>query len=125
MITMDKSYETRNGKKVRVLCLDRSADLPVVVLLNNQTVSFYSLKGTKRVDGSTDDLDLLPIDYRKFSIDARVRVKTRHSEAWINRHFAGFDESGRPCAWIDGKTSWSADHSSEHCRTPWDFMELV
>lgn len=40
MISMDKTYRTRDGREVRLLCVDREGFFPVVGLVGNDLVSW-------------------------------------------------------------------------------------
>lgn len=42
----------------------------------------------------------------------------------MNRHYAGLDSEGRPTAWADGCSSWTATSQGGR-RATWEHMELV
>ncbi len=56
MISMDKTYKTRNGKPVRLLCTDAGGSYPVIGLVNGEVYtwasdgSYYASIGDHRHD---------------------------------------------------------------------------
>ncbi len=100
MIDINKKYRTRDGQPVRVLCTDRAASNPVVVLLGDkQRVVAYDAGGKLNGAGETG-LDLIEIrPYDDLKIDDKVWAWGRPE------HFAGVDARGFPTIWGGGKTS--------------------
>ena len=116
MIDLNKQYRTRDGRSVRILCIDRKSiggDMVVglVEKENYETLMTWNASGQQR--SSYDDLDLVEVSpYEEFKIDDKVLVKYNYEKNWHKRHFAGVDTDGRPLAFIDGKTSWSTDETN-------------
>lgn len=42
IISMDKKYETRDGRPARVLCVDKGGDMPVVAIIGDYIEMYYS-----------------------------------------------------------------------------------
>lgn len=66
MISMDKKYKTRDGRPVRLLCVDRAGGHPVVALVGfsgQDTVSSYLPSGARFADGEYNEsvLDLIEV----------------------------------------------------------------
>lgn len=126
MISMNKKYRTRDGRAVRVLCLDRVGTQPVVALIKNwdnaESVHVFNTDGRFIPDAlKQDNLDLIEIGpYEDFKIDEPVMVRDTTDDYWQPRYFAGVDAKGRPTAWDYGGTSWSSAHRCEwkFCRRP-------
>ena len=49
------------------------------------------------------------IDWYKVAVDTPILVRDSESEAWKHRYFAKY-VNGIVYAWMNGCTSWSADH---------------
>lgn len=52
--------------------------------------------------------------YADLKIDDKVLVWDTNPNDKLKRHFSGLDEDGKPTAWYDGKTSFSAE-----CKSIW------
>jgi hypothetical protein len=81
-ITMNGKYQTRDGRKVRVLCVDRKVkDYKVVALILSEDGSYEGYRAFtafgEYVLSDFNEQDLIP-------------VKTKR-EAWINIHNDGCD----------------------------------
>lgn len=114
MIEMGKKYRTRDGRKVRILCVDRLARQPVLGLISNgiyEERCSWNKDGTYHCSGSySSDLDLIEISpYEDWPIDAPVWVRKRIDPLWYPRHYAGTSEDGRPVIFSGGCTSFSQD----------------
>lgn len=99
MITMDKKYQTRDGRPVRILCLDRGLRWPVLGLVTDKN-------GDEHV-GTWDVYGL-----QEFNPNQNlIPVPTRH-QAW---------------AWIsdDGRVLGFCDRSREHMENHCEFNEHV
>jgi hypothetical protein len=64
LIRMDREYVTRDGREVRLLCIDRKSDYPVMGLVPDKSGEFetahsYSSAGRYSITGICD-LDLIP-----------------------------------------------------------------
>ena len=126
-IEMGKKYRTRNGRTVRVICVDAKGTKPVVSLVlardNSESVIRSGPKGELYI-GEEDELDLIEVTpYDDFKIDEPVMVRCHEDAAnlWVKRYFAGV-MSGQPYTWDFGATSWSADNGYksrwDECRRP-------
>lgn len=114
-ISMDKQYKTRDGRSVRILCVDRNdSEFPVVALVSGskggQGVISYPSNGKYGEEDETSSFDLVEVSQWDFPIDTPVLVRDDDDEEWSNRHFAGVDDEGVPLAYVNGTTSWTANH---------------
>lgn len=48
------------------------------------------------------------VDWSKVPVDTPILVRDKKNSVWHRRYFAKY-KNGAVYAWIDGKTSWSAD----------------
>lgn len=128
-VEMGKTYKTRSGLSVRVLCTDRaSSDFPVIALVDEDelngggdVMSFmadgkYSKAGT--ISSHTYDL----IKWNAWSdvaVDAKILVRDSDGESWEPAHFAAIDGSG-VLAWRFGATS----HTTTKV-VSWKFAKLT
>ena len=113
-ISMDKQYKTRDGRSVRILCVDREdSSFPVVALVSGskggQGVISYPSNGTYGEESYYDLIEVTPWD---FPIDTPVLVRDQDGESWIKRHFAGVSKKGYPTTFCGGCTSFTADECS-------------
>ncbi len=126
MISMHKKYRTRDGRYVRVLCVDREGTQPVVALVKytdgTECLAAFDADGKYLHNrGVPSDFDLIEVGpYEDFKIDEPVMVRDTTDDHWQPRHFAGADERGRPLTWSDRGTSWSTNLCVEwsFCRRP-------
>ena len=74
-ISMDKEYTTRDGRPVRVLCVDRNSKQPVIALVAGITgdqLKHYCSDGRWLLNGSNNHNDL-------------IEVKPKRTvEVWLN-----------------------------------------
>lgn len=127
-ITMDKTYRTRDGRQVRVICVDRNgAPHSVVALVRDPHTGVDQIKtcnpdGRTLPDAPDRDGDLIEVSpWDDFKIDEPVYIRDSVDNEWMRRHFAGVAPDGRPSAWTDGCTSWSGAgraYSWNYCRRP-------
>lgn len=127
-ISMDKKYRTRNGRAVRVLCVDRKCDeFPVVAAVlssdGKETIHTFTAEGKYALGDHKTPTDLVEVsEWDDFKIDDLVMVRNTDDGAWNLRHFAGVDSKcDRPSTWVDGTTSWTANRSKSiwiYCRKP-------
>jgi len=121
MISMDKTYKTRDGCDVRIACVNAGSNAPVVAVVNDETVS-YSANGRffKSINHESvwDLIEVSP--YADFTIDEPVMV--RKFGGWVKRHFAGVTDMGSPKVWDAGFTSWTSEEQPNafwsECRRP-------
>jgi hypothetical protein len=111
-----KKYRTRDGRDVRILCIDRNHPYYRVVGLVgiNDEPCMWSEDGAFIAnDEDMRELDLVEITaYEKISIDtpgwARKFSRTPDVNDWTPRYFAGVSKNGRPMCWDGGATSFTA-----------------
>ena len=112
-VSMDKKYQTRDGRPVRLLCIDAvSSNYPVIALVPNShsrdehDASCFTPEGRFFVSGenSKDLIEVPP--YADFKIDDPIMVWDHSEEGAIRRHFAGVD-GDHVLAFADGCTSFS------------------
>ena len=125
MIELNKVYKDRRGNDVRIICVDRQDDSPIVGLLmmeDGEYLACYTAGGQYIPDEpSANDL-ILPEDYSSYKIDEPVMVRDNDGAEWLRRYFAGV-KADKPCAWDNGATSWSVGSSEDmlawdQCRRP-------
>ena len=120
LISMDKQYKTRDGRSVRILCVDREdSSFPVVALVadeNDDDLAIYTADGSFFRDGTQHRLDLIEVSQWDFPIDTPVLVRDADDQEWSCRHFAGVDDEGVPLAYVNGTTSWTANHKNDTVR---------
>lgn len=66
-IRMDGQYQTRDGREVRVLCVDAKGTQPVVALVSDDDCEFvrrYNADGLYNESGCTGPSDLVPVRRR-------------------------------------------------------------
>ena len=124
---VDDATTTRDGRKARIICVDRAgAGFPILALVMNGALSeilmSYTASG-KYLDSQVDHgNDLIPLTrLEDLAIDAPILVRDFASEPWCKRHFAGI-VNGMCAAWDAGKTSHTADAPAEH--TSWLLWKL-
>lgn len=114
-IDIDKTYRTRDGRAVRILCTDRKTiKYPVVGLVldyNNVTenLEVWAINGSYYNDcrNESDLVEVSPCD--GWEIDENVWVKMDDEGGWLPYHFAGVNENGKPMVWCFRTTSFTAD----------------
>ena len=110
-ISMDKKYRTVEGKSIRLLCVDRRAQLstyPVIALIGaEQGTHSFTAEG-RNVIHKNSRMDLVEISpYDDWEIDKKILV-SNDNISWKRRYFASIDkDTGRPLTFPAGKTSWS------------------
>ena len=117
-ISMDKTYRTRDGRPVRILCVDRKPEsikaLTVVGLVQNsegdEWVKVFDEYGTNFDDGTLDLVEYDPL--AELKLDEPIWVRDTPEDDWNPRHFA-FHRGGRVYCWPEGRTSWSAEYGSD------------
>ena len=88
MISMDKKYRTRDGRDVRILCVDGPEDYPVIGLVEgDQSPNSWTIEGSWIVAGEADEEDL--IEYHEPDIRTIwVNVYVSHVEPFQTRNVA-------------------------------------
>lgn len=123
MIEMGKKYRLASGMVVRrILCVDRagSVNYPVIAEMENGSILSFGPNGEW---GCNQGCLVEVRPYEDFKIDDPVMVKNKGERDWSARYFAGVATEGYAKAWVDGRTSWTANHSLaslcwDECRRP-------
>ena len=127
MIKLGETYKDKRGNDVRIICVDKRGEFPIVGIASinprgKEEVRTYTSEGSHLVyEDSTNDL-ILPEDFTKFEIDEPVMVRDTDEQMWLRRYFARV-RGGKPCVFCGGATSWSIDRPSDilpwsQCRRP-------
>ena len=123
MIELNKTYKDGLGRDVRIICVDRQDDTPIVGLIMMEDWEYlacYTAGGQYILEEpSANDL-ILPEDFRTFAIDEPVMVRDRDVGAWVTGNFAGVDFKGRALVWRCG-TKWHSEGETvswNQCRRP-------
>lgn len=122
-ISLDKKYKTRDGKPVRVLCVDmKDTNYPVVALVEEELgESPYTFTENGSVCyQEVDAFDLIEVSpYEDFKKDDKVMVSS-DGETWYRRYFSHVDSNGYPHVFNNGSTSWVSYETTEwgFCRKP-------
>ena len=127
MIKLGEVYKDRCGSDVRIICVDKQGNLPIVGIVNTEGcdkgyVESYTFEGKYLLyEDSEYDL-ILTEDFRTYKIDEPVMVRDNDEEEWLHKHFAGVKED-KPCTWNCGTTSWSVGSPEDmfpwnQCRRP-------
>ena len=127
MIKLREVYKDRCGSDVRIICVDKRGEFPIVGIVSinprgKEDVMSYTSEGSYLVyEDSPNDL-ILPEDFRTYIIDEPVMVRDGDEDEWLRRYFAGV-RGGKPCVFCGGATSWSMDRPSDilpwsQCRRP-------
>ena len=127
MIKLGETYKDKCGYDVRIICVDKRGEFPIVGIASinprgKEEVMTYTSEGTHWLkEGSDYDL-IIPEDYSTYKIDEPVMVRDHDEEEWLHKHFAGVKED-KPCTWNCGTTSWSVGSMDEmivwnQCRRP-------
>lgn len=112
-VDMKKSYRTRSGRPVRILCVDRKmTDYPVIGLMDcgeTDSLMGWSIDGQYRVNGC--DLSMNLVEYNPLEDLKKDQViwVTDGFGCWHPRHFAYVDEHGDIVCFADGRSSATAD----------------
>jgi len=116
-IELNKTYITRDGRKVRVICTDAKG-MPVVGLLSvngyqEATVRYCSRgaydTGDERYEDQEEPLDLIEeySPWADVAVDTPVWVRFGTNPAWEPYHFAKYDK-GEVLVFPRGMTSHTA-----------------
>ena len=127
MIKLGETYKDKSGNDVRIICVDKRGEFPIVGIVSinprgKEEVKTYTSEGSYLVyEDSPHDL-ILPEDYSTYIIDEPVMVRDNDEEMWLRRYFAGVKDD-KPCAWVGGTTSWTSGDPKNitlwnQCRRP-------
>lgn len=120
-ISMDKQYRTRDGREVRVLCVDRShQNYPVVALIGDDgAIESFTAEGSHQAhsvgDSEFDLIEYNPAQYLK--LDQPIWVRNSPTGHWVPRHFAEAQGQSVKC-WDDGGTSHTCD---QYNKSYWEY----
>ena len=106
MIELGKTYPDKSGNSVRIICVDKLGDDPIIGLftdLGTECVRTYQPNGSYCSMAHQFDL-ILPEDYSTYVDGEPVMVRNMHDEKWGKRNFACVN-GGWPCTWTNG-TKW-------------------
>lgn len=124
MISMDKKYRCRDGVPATVLAVGLNAHGSVVAVRHTTNSGDLALTFTSdgRWGNYDHQCDLIEIGpYDDFKVDDPVMTSS-DGKVWFKRYFAGVDKNGKPTAFDNGSTSWSAPISHlwrwNYCRRP-------
>lgn len=106
LISMDKQY-TRNGKKVRVLCVDRPINNPVVIMEEDGGFLYFTKYGKCYDHADSSDFDLKEYSsWQDVAVDTKVYVKFFSYSEEVKRYFSHY-EDGKVFVFQQGSTSFS------------------
>ena len=110
LISMDKQY-TRSGKKVRVLCVDRKHDYPVLILDEDGCLGAYTSTGQNCFSYEDEDKDLKEYNpWQDVAVDTKVFVRTDDEfDEELKRHFS-HTKNGNVYVFPCGFTSFSSNY---------------
>lgn len=100
LISMDKEY-TRNEAKVRVLCIDRKGDWPVVVMDEDGNIYGQSSTGISDCSEYYNLEEYNP--WQDVAVDTKILLG-----GMLKRHFAKY-ENNKVYYFMSGKTSFTAE----------------
>jgi hypothetical protein len=104
-IEMGKKYRTRDGRDVRILCVDANGDRPVVGLINGN-VHIWNPDGQYWVNEEFNS-DLIEISpYSDIAIDAPGWARDEGAIGWSPCYFGGVGGDGKPRAWVKQSYVW-------------------
>jgi len=102
-IEMGKTYKTRSGLPVRILCTDKGDYCPVVAVVAGDVLTYTSCG--RLHSGRPDEHDLVEYSlWHDVAVDAKIFVRDDESHSRIPRHFAKY-ENGKVYGWSHGCTS--------------------
>ena len=94
MIKLGETYKDKCGNDVRIICVDKRGEFPIVGIISinprgKEKVMTYTSEGSYLVyEDSPHDL-IIPEDFRMYKIDEPVMVRDGDSSAWVRSYFAG------------------------------------
>lgn len=116
-ISLDKTYCTKDGRAVRILCTDAKGDYPVVGLLRlrdgTDDTNKWTTEGSFYRWDNPSNLDLVEVSpYAEFKVDDPVLARNFESSEWYPAYFAGTDGT-RPLVFKGGRSSWTLAESTK------------
>lgn len=132
-IEMGKTYKSRDGRAVRVLCVDRKAirvgGESVVALVSNEDGYEDSviLHSDGRYWGTLGDSEYDIFEHSPWEdvkVDTKIYVRDEATDEWVPRHFAFYDKTEcRVNAFCHGESSFTSSGAGEH--VSWVFAKLA
>ena len=117
-IEIGKQYRTRSGHNVRILCVDRFGDYPVVALIDNISLLAFTKTGQYHKSEQSTEYDLIEYNpAQDLKLDQAIWVKDCNDTEWYPRHFKGVSSNGNVECWTEGRTSHTAGKEYD------DFMQ--
>lgn len=111
LVSMDKQY-TRNGKKIRVLCVDRRNEM-APVLVEDEDGNLYGYNKYGKLSYGFDKYDLKEYNpWQDVAVDTPVIVTYSFNgeDLYHKRHFSHYDATkGVVYVFGDGKTSYTSE----------------
>lgn len=88
-IVMDKKYKTKDGRAVRILCVDRMSDShPVVAVVldteGKERLKYYTAEGKYWSDCQISDLDLVEVKKLVTYFKPLHKILAEHPEYWFD-----------------------------------------
>lgn len=132
-INLTTQYRTRNGNRVRILCVDRrSTDYPVVGFIVEKyddgklydDMNCWTATGKYHADVESGENDL--VEYNPaFDLveDQKIWVRDFESHRWVPRHFAVYKEE-KVWSFPDGTSSHTYDAEND-ILMPWKLFTTV
>lgn len=114
-IEMHKKYKTRDGRPVRILCVDRKD--PVLKVVYAYEVDGFEGIACEDIHGE-NLIEVHP--WEDFKIDDPVLVSDDKVN-WHKRHFAGISVGGSPMAFNNGWSSFTVEQELDV--TSWNFCK--
>jgi hypothetical protein len=112
IIDLNKTYTTRDGKLVRLYCVDGGGSYPVHGAVRRDgiwDVERWTLKGDFINDCSETSYDLIEFNpWSNLKVDDRVIVRIKKTGESHNYHFAGLTDKGVPMLYTGQRSSWTA-----------------
>lgn len=99
MIDINKKYRTKSGRDVRIICVDRNSDNPIVALIKEyngrERVMSYNSDGVSSI--YDDDEDLIEVKpYSDLTVGESILV-SNNGINFVKRSFAGVSSDGKCC----------------------------
>lgn len=109
-------YKDKNGDSmIAVLFTDEEGDINEMFLFTDMLPPWLETGKPAFIEEVTP--------YADWPMDAKARFWGGCHIAELG-HFAGISDSGKPMAWEDGKTSWTAEGMA-YAKEEWDHAELA
>ncbi len=111
IIDLNKTYKTRDGRPVRIYCVDGGGNYPVHGAYEQNDRWFMETWTSKGFYGDSDEehqLDLIGVGpWDNLQVDDKVILKKKITGTNYHYHFAGINEMGEPMVFGDYTSSWT------------------